>query len=163
MPNVTGDAWHAVPRKHLTGDAWRAVPHNLLTGDAWRAAHPTETRRNGIGRPGINLTHGHSTGGRMTTEYRAWTSMKQRCLNPRSTFYRHYGGRGISIAPEWVDDFATFLEQVGLKPGRGYSLDRIDNAGNYEPGNVRWATWSQQLSNQRRGPRGPYRKREVKA
>ncbi len=97
------------------------------------------------------VKHGHTTHGKPTPEWDAWHSMKQRCLNPNHAAYANYGGRGISICQRWVEDFEAFLADVGLKPDPELTLDRIDNDGNYEPGNVRWATWSQQNSNQRRG------------
>jgi hypothetical protein len=88
-------------------------------------------------------------GGKGTAEYRTWRAMKNRCLNPNSQDYENYGGRGIAICPEWRGDFGAFLAHVGLRPGSGYSIDRIDVNGNYEPGNVRWATASEQRRNQR--------------
>ena len=87
-----------------------------------------------------------------TKAYRTWLGMKTRCLNPKSKKYKNYGGRGITICAEWKDDFAAFfayvskLEHFGED---GYSLDRIDNNGNYEPGNVRWADKKTQLRNTR--------------
>jgi len=91
--------------------------------------------------------------------YSVWGNMKTRCLNTNSPVYHHYGGRGISIYPPWVKDFMAFYEYVSQLPsypgkeeiGMGkLSLDRIDNDGNYEPGNLRWATASIQNTNQRR-------------
>jgi hypothetical protein len=83
-------------------------------------------------------------------EYEAWHSMKQRCLNPRHRAFKNYGGRGIAVCPSWVGSFEAFFAYVGRKPHPALTLDRIDNDGDYEPGNVRWATWSQQNGNQRR-------------
>lgn len=80
-------------------------------------------------------------------EYKIWGGIKQRCLNPNSTFYHRYGGRGITICAEWRDDFAAFLEHVGPRPSPDMSIDRIDNDRGYEPGNVRWATQTQQVRN----------------
>lgn len=94
------------------------------------------------------LTHGHASNYRYTPEYTCWHAIKQRCLNPQSPEYHRYGGRGITIADEWRHDFVAFLNHVGRRPD-GYSLDRIDNDGNYKPGNVRWATRTEQLLNTR--------------
>lgn len=92
-----------------------------------------------------NATHGMSN----TPEYRAWRSMKKRCLNPSHRAYRNYGGRGVAVHPAWITSFLDFLCELGMKPGPGYSLDRIDNDRGYVPGNVRWADTSCQNSNRR--------------
>lgn len=84
-----------------------------------------------------------------TSEYEAWRSAKQRCTNAKRLGWKNYGGRGIGMAAEWLHDFAAFLSHIGLKPGPGYSLDRIDNDGDYTPGNVHWATAKQQIANRR--------------
>jgi len=96
-------------------------------------------------------THGDA-GGHRAPEYQAWANMRDRCFNPRRSTYRYYGGRGITVCDRWWNSYENFLADVGRRPGPGYSLDRIDVNGNYEPGNVRWATRSQQNANQR--PRG---------
>jgi hypothetical protein len=75
--------------------------------------------------------------------------MKDRCLNPKSSNYADYGGRGITVHPDWIKDFPRFLSDVGHRPTSQHSLDRINNDGNYEPGNVRWATKKEQRANQR--------------
>ena len=87
-----------------------------------------------------------SHGRRHTPEYKAWTNMKQRCFNPNNTSYEIYGGRGIDVCLEWLD-FEPFYKDMGDKPSATYSIDRIDNDGNYEPGNCRWATSTQQNMN----------------
>ncbi|MEK7178579.1 MAG: hypothetical protein AAB721_02915 [Patescibacteria group bacterium] len=90
-----------------------------------------------------NVTHG----GAHTPEYRSWRSMVARCTNERHRSYPEYGGRGVTVCSAWMD-FATFRRAVGARP-LGTTLDRIDNARGYEPGNVRWATREQQNSNTR--------------
>lgn len=82
-----------------------------------------------------------------TPTYASWHQMKQRCRNPRAPNYGLYGERGITVTPRW-DDFRAFFADMGVKPA-GTSLDRIDNSGNYEPGNCRWATPKQQSRNRR--------------
>lgn len=84
-------------------------------------------------------------------EYRAWMGARARCENPKTRSYKSYGGRGIRFAERWKGEggFVRFLEDVGRKPSKRHSLDRINNEGNYEPGNVRWATGKQQGRNKR--------------
>jgi len=85
-------------------------------------------------------------------EYKVWAAMKDRCLNPKSSNYPGWGGRGITIFPEWVNDFQAFFECIGPRLSRTHTLDRIDNDKGYFPGNVRWATRQEQSAN-----RGPFR------
>ena len=95
-----------------------------------------------------NWKHGEAKGD--TPEYRCWEAMKARCYNPNSDSFKDYGDKGISVCERWRDDFVAFLADMGRMPARGMSLDRFPNGdGNYEPGNVRWATTSQQLRNRR--------------
>lgn len=84
--------------------------------------------------------------------YGVWQGIKYRCNNPNCSNFKNYGARGISISPLWEHDFQAFYDYVSALPHygeEGYSIDRIDNDGNYEPGNVRWATKSQQGENTR--------------
>jgi hypothetical protein len=80
-------------------------------------------------------------------EYSSWQCMRNRCYYPEDKSYPRYGGRGITVHPSWKDNFQAFLDDVGPMPDKGYTLDRIDNDGNYEPGNVKWSTPLQQARN----------------
>lgn len=83
-------------------------------------------------------------------EYRCWQSIRRRCLNKNHTYYKYYGGRGIKISPKWLEDFPVFLSDIGTRPSNKHTLDRYpNNNGNYEPGNVRWATRKEQVDNRR--------------
>lgn len=90
-------------------------------------------------------THGKTN----TPEYRVYHEMRKRCLNPNNDSYDRYGGRGIVICARWLDSFEAFLSDMGERPTAKHSLDRINNEGNYEPGNVRWATAKDQGNNRR--------------
>ena len=85
--------------------------------------------------------------------YRLWMSIRQRCTNPKEQHYADYGGRGIKMYSPWINDvtaFVTWVEaNLGSKPSKRHTLDRRENDGNYEPGNLRWATWEQQARNKR--------------
>jgi hypothetical protein len=89
-----------------------------------------------------NTKHGK----RFTKVWRVWQDMKARCYNKNRRQYCNYGGRGIKVCDEWRNSFIAFYEYIGDVP-KGKTLDRIDNNGNYEPGNVRWATPKEQCQN----------------
>jgi hypothetical protein len=82
-------------------------------------------------------------------EYEAWTGAKSRCSNPKSFAWKYYGGRGISFCEKWRNSFQDFLNDVGPAPKKTDTLDRINNNGNYEPGNVRWVSKQKNLQNKR--------------
>jgi hypothetical protein len=82
-------------------------------------------------------------------EYITWKSMIGRCYQPTATGFAHYGGRGIAVCDRWRSSFDAFLADVGKRPSEKHSLDRINNNGNYEPGNCRWATLKEQRRNTR--------------
>ncbi len=84
-------------------------------------------------------------------EYAAWCNTIQRCTNPKNPAWANYGGRGIKVCAAWLDSYEAFLAHVGRRPSPKHSLDRHpNNDGNYEPGNVRWATRLEQSINSRR-------------
>jgi len=97
-------------------------------------------------------THGDAVGRHRSKEYRAWLAMRERCYSPKRSGYERYGGRGIRVCDRWLHSFESFLADVGRAPddSRKWSVDRIENDGNYDPGNVRWATKSEQRKNQSR-------------
>jgi len=80
--------------------------------------------------------------------YKSYQSMLDRCDNPKNKDFKYYGGRGITVAQEWIDSYQAFVEHVGIRPVNT-TIDRINVNKNYEPGNVRWATSQVQNSNKR--------------
>lgn len=97
----------------------------------------------------MNLRHGHGRVGRKSATYGCWTNMLSRCNCPTNPAFDRYGGRGISVCERW-QVYENFLADMGERPSRKHSLDRYpDNNGNYEPGNVRWATDVEQSHNKR--------------
>lgn len=113
----------------------------------WRREFPAATK----------TRHGYATrdetGNYRHAVYRIWRGMRSRCENPNQPHYPRYGGRGIKVCERWRD-FANFLADMGERPSPRHSLDRIDSDGDYEPGNVRWATASEQRHNARTGAAG---------
>lgn len=88
-------------------------------------------------------------GRRFTPEYNCWRNMKRRCLRPHDKNYHHYGGRGITICPTWVDNFSKFYLDMGSRPSSKHSIDRIDVNKGYSKENCKWATKSEQMYNRR--------------
>lgn len=107
--------------------------------------------------PESTTKHGHATTGSPT--YRSWKSMRNRCNNPNGRDYHRYGGRGIKVCPRW-DEFANFLADMGEKPD-GYSIERLDPNGDYEPANCTWIPHKDQSKNQQRTKRYPFRGEEL--
>ena len=95
-------------------------------------------------------THSLSVGrSKKRPEYNAWVGIKRRCLNVNDASYHNYGGRGIKVCNRWKDSFKNFWDDMGKRPSKKHSIDRINNDGNYEPNNCRWATDLQQMRNKR--------------
>jgi len=102
----------------------------------------------GSSMPGA-LNPSYSHGLSHTPEYKTWQHVKDRCLNRDCKAYGNYGGRGIKVYGPWVSNFKDFYDYLGPKPSPAHSIERIDNNGNYEPGNVIWATDLVQTRNRR--------------
>lgn len=126
------------------GNATSVSPAKLLSGNTNSCGcYQSEARSD------AHRSHGMCG----TPEFHAWGHMMSRCYNPKNVQWKNYGGRGISVCSEWRESRAAFLayvvEGIGLRPSSGHSIDRIDVNGNYEPGNIRWATPTEQRNNQR--------------
>lgn len=103
-----------------------------------------------------NTTHGRSISvsrnGKATTEYHSWRGMIDRCENRRHISYPLYGARGIKVCDRWPNSFEAFLSDMGEKPSKNHSIDRINGDGDYAPSNCRWATGKEQFANQKVSP-----------
>lgn len=92
-----------------------------------------------------NITHNMTK----SPEYSSWHHIIDRCCNPADKGYKNYGGRGITICDKWRKSFKAFYDYIGSRPSPKHSIDRINNDGNYEPGNIRWASKKVQANNSR--------------
>lgn len=120
-----------------------------VAGTSLRKGH---SKSCGCLRSEMLTTHGMTkpgTNDMRKSVYRIWNNMVQRCHNPANTGYKYYGERGIKVCDGWRK-FSAFYSYIGDRPSLEYSLERIDNDGNYEPGNVKWATKSAQRLNKRK-------------
>lgn len=121
------------------GNTSRHSIYHLLSG------HTTSC---GCVKRSTRLLHGQARGGAKTAEFLAWKAMIGRCTNPNTPGFCNWGGRGITVCERWVT-FRNFFEDMGPRPSKQHSLDRIDVNGNYEPTNCRWATKDIQQHNVR--------------
>jgi|WetSurMetagenome_2_1015567.scaffolds.fasta_scaffold00674_36 hypothetical protein len=156
LAGQTFNSWHVIEFSHKgpTNKAhWRCrcscgaekviESYNLTSGRS-KSCRPCSAQ---VVADNTHMTHGLSD----SREYRAWQAMKTRCLNPNAVkAYKYHGALGVKVHPEWVDDFLSFLACIGPAPTDLHTVDRIDSFGNYEPGNVKWSTQTEQMQNTRR-------------
>jgi hypothetical protein len=100
----------------------------------------------GSGENNANYKHGKMH----TAEYNTWLRMKQRCYNENTHYYKNYGGRGITVCDRWLESYENFLADMGMRPSKTHSLDRINNDEGYSPENCRWGTKTEQSFNRRK-------------
>jgi len=130
----------------------------FISGHNSRVAHPMKGKHHSeetrahlatfVGEKASTFKHGWST----TITWKSWKSMHERCEDSRNASYKNYGAKGIKVCERW-SDFEPFLADMGERPSRDYSIDRIDPAGNYEPSNCRWLTRAEQNA-RRKDPGG---------
>jgi hypothetical protein len=128
------------------GAAFTALAYNINTGKTRSCGCLRRVTAHHAGM--ARATLGCTTDPAVKRTRSSWKAMMDRCYKPVSTSYRRYGAVGITVATEW-HTFPAFYAAMGLRPGPEYSLDRIDGAKKYEPGNVRWATRAEQARNKK--------------
>ena len=102
-----------------------------------------------IGRASHRIQHGYARAGQQRREWRIWKGLRDRCCDPRHSSYPDYGGRGVRLCGRWQEAFIHFLQDMGDCPEEDSQIDRISSTGNYEPGNCRWVSPSENCNNRR--------------
>lgn len=136
---------YKLPPKRMKGNGKCSLKdcNNPYFGKGYCSKHYARLKRNGDPVKLIREYHG-MTG---TSEHNTWRRMIARCIYPSLERYPRYGGRGIKVCDRWLDSFTAFYRDMGKKPFHNAQIDRIDNDGNYEPGNCRWVTRSENCLN----------------